>query len=348
MESSQPSNSRSASVALLEGDGPETAEAAAWAGIGPGWQRLHGDVRDTGYSLEWHEFTTAERELDWARSFQPDSLEICVNLQGNGTVRAADAQLDLQPRTAGFYVQRREAPPLLGARAAAERHQFLTLGFSFGFLRHYLPADDAALHPGVKNLLAGRPDAGVSEPLGLTHDQRRLAASLRQPPPVGPAGRPLWYRAKALEVAATLFYPAAAASAAAEDEFFCQRQKRLNHERVQKVVAMLRANLTEPLTLEEIGRRVGCSHFYLSRIFTQEVGKPIFQFLRELRLERAAELLRAGRLNVTQVAMAVGYASPSHFSTAFHAMFGCCPGLYPLATTTQRPGRKSGAPTKQA
>lgn len=327
----------------------EDSEAAAWAGIGLGWQRLHGDVRDTGYSLEWHEFTTAERELDWARSFQPDSLEICVNLQGNGTVCAADGQLNLQPRTAGFYVQRRAAPPLLGARAAGERHEFLTFGFSFGFLRRHLPAGDVALHPRVKNLLAYRPDTGVSESLGLSHDQQHLAASLRQPPPVPSAGQPLWYRAKALEMAAALFYPAAAApmAAAVEGEFFCQRQKRLNHERVQKVVAVLRAHLAEPLTLEEIGRRVGCSHFYLSRIFTQEVGKPIFQFLRELRLERAAELLRAGRLNVTQVAMAVGYASPSHFSTAFHAMFGCCPGLYPLATATQRPRRKGMTP-KQA
>jgi AraC-like DNA-binding protein len=89
------------------------------------------------------------------------------------------------------------------------------------------------------------------------------------------------------------------------------------------------------LTLEEIGRRVGCSPFHLSRIFSQEVGKPIFQYLRDLRMERAAELLRQRKLNVTEVAMAVGYNSSSHFSTAFHETFGCCPGLYPLATTSQ-------------
>jgi AraC-like DNA-binding protein len=50
--------------------------------------------------------------------------------------------------------------------------------------------------------------------------------------------------------------------------------------------------------------------------------------LREIRLDRAAKLLRAGRSNVTQAAFAVGYQSLSHFSKAFWERFGCCPGLY--------------------
>ena len=56
----------------------------------------------------------------------------------------------------------------------------------------------------------------------------------------------------------------------------------------------------------------------------------ISQYQRKLRLERAAELLKAGRHNVTEAAMEVGYSSNSHFSQAFHEMFKCCPGLYPL------------------
>ena len=53
--------------------------------------------------------------------------------------------------------------------------------------------------------------------------------------------------------------------------------------------------------------------------------------------ERAAELLKSGRCNVTEAAFEVGYSSLSHFSQAFHEMFGCCPGLYPLRTPTQQP-----------
>jgi AraC-like DNA-binding protein len=88
--------------------------------------------------------------------------------------------------------------------------------------------------------------------------------------------------------------------------------------------------------LEELGRLVACSPFYLSRTFSSEMGMTIPQYLRQLRLERAAELLKSGRFNVTEAAMEVGYSSLSHFSQAFHEHFGCCPGLYPVSTGTQR------------
>jgi AraC-like DNA-binding protein len=131
-------------------------------------------------------------------------------------------------------------------------------------------------------------------------------------------------------MAALLFH------APADKEFFCQRQKRLSQDRVDRVIAVLKSDLAEPPALESLGRQVGCSPFYLSRIFSQHMGKTISQYIRQLRMEKAAELLRAGKLNVTQVAMEVGYSSSSHFSVAFHETFGCCPGLYPLATPTQR------------
>ena len=78
-------------------------------------------------------------------------------------------------------------------------------------------------------------------------------------------------------------------------------------------------------------QEVGCSPFYLSRIFSREVGLTIPQFLRNLRMERAAELLRSGRYNVTEAAIEVGYSSLSHFCKAFCETIGCCPVLYPAA-----------------
>lgn len=111
--------------------------------------------------------------------------------------------------------------------------------------------------------------------------------------------------------------------------------KRLNRERVQKVRAILKESLAEPPPLEEIGRRVGCSPFHLSRIFAQETGKTITGCLRELRLERAAQLLRSGECNVTEAALEVGYNSLSHFTAAFRETFGCCPGLYPLGAAIE-------------
>jgi AraC-like DNA-binding protein len=55
------------------------------------------------------------------------------------------------------------------------------------------------------------------------------------------------------------------------------------------------------------------------------------QFLRQIRMERAAELLSSGNYNVTEAALEAGYSSRSHFSQAFCQTVGCCPNVYPHA-----------------
>jgi AraC family transcriptional regulator len=119
--------------------------------------------------------------------------------------------------------------------------------------------------------------------------------------------------------------------ASKDPEFFCVRQKRVARERVERTKELLARDLANPPTLEMIGQEVGCSPFYLSRIFSREVGLTIPQYLRNLRMERAAELLRTGRYNVTEAATEVGYSSLSHFSKVFCETIGCCPVLYPAA-----------------
>ncbi len=156
---------------------------------------------------------------------------------------------------------------------------------------------------------------------------------MRQPP-VFQAARPLWYRSKVLQLMAEFFFERPEG-----DELFCDRQKRLARERVDKVAALLRANLAEPPGLEELGRRVGCSPFYLSRTFSVQMKMTIPQFLRTLRIERAAELLKSGKYNVTEAALEVGYSSLSHFSQAFCQTMGCCPALYPKSLSENSEGR---------
>lgn len=51
-------------------------------------------------------------------------------------------------------------------------------------------------------------------------------------------------------------------------------------------------------------------------------------FIRNLRLEQAARLIKAGNVNVTQVAYAVGFNNQTHFSTVFKKHFGMTPTEY--------------------
>jgi len=309
----------------------EFTEAGAWRDVGAGWQRLFGNFQGVGYSIEWHDFR-ARQEFDWAPSFHPDCVELCLNLEGRGFVEGGGSRAEFAPHTAGFYYRQRE--PLTAKRAAGERHQFVTVEFSCPFLAKYLAETKETLHPVVRAALEGCPCEQVTgDTVRMTTQQLQTIASLRQPP-VYAAAQPVWYRCKALELAVTFLMKP-------EQELFCTRQQRLAQERVEQVMLLLRQNLAEPPSLEELGKKIGCSHFYLSRIFSTQTGQTITQYLRQLRMEKAAELLKSREYNVTEVALEVGYSSLSHFSAAFQETFGCCPGLYPLATSTQK-----SAPTK--
>jgi AraC-like DNA-binding protein len=312
------------------------SEAGAWRDVAGGWQPLFGNFRGAGYSIEWHDFF-AQRELDWAASFHPGCVELCLNLDGEGFVAGASSRVEFAPNVAGFY--HRQDEPLTARRAAGQRHQFLTVEFSCPFLVKHLAGAEAKLHPVVRAAMQGCPCEHVAgTTVRLTANQLQTIATLRQPP-VYAAAQPLWYQCKALEMAVTfLFQPAEA------EEFFCTRQQRLAQERVEQVVFLLKQNPAAPPSLEELGRKIGCSHFYLSRIFSAQTGKTITQYLRQLRMERAAELLKSGEYNVTEAALEVGYSSLSHFSAAFHETFGCCPGLYPLATPAQTLAKREKPP----
>jgi AraC-like DNA-binding protein len=223
---------------------------------------------------------------------------------------------------------------LSAERAARERHQFITVEFSFSFLRQHLSESVPALHPLIRQIVTGaKISSGVSAVMPMTLRQQQIMTSLRQPPALR-AAQFLWYQARALELMMEFFF-----APPKEATLFCARQKTVARQRVNKVIEALSGNLAETPSLEELGRRVGCSHFYLSRTFSAEMGMTIPQYIRKLRMEKAAQLLKSGKYNVTEVALEVGYSSLSHFSNAFHETFGCCPGLYSL--TPKRPGSGS-------
>jgi AraC family transcriptional regulator len=300
-----------------------SVEEGAWRDVADGWRPLYGDVEELGVGVEWHDFQT-ERAFDWGRSFHPRSVEFCLNLGGHGAVGEGHRfRRDYLPGTSGYYSVADE--PLTASRQANQRHQFVTLEFSRDHLQKQLEhCEDDLDRPMRQAVFSDKDNATVSLPQPITREQRAVVGSLLQPP-VPKAAQALWYQSKALELMAHfLFTPK-------DPELFCMRQKRVARERVDRVKELLAAHLAEPPALEVLGQEVGCSPFHLSRIFSREVGLTIPQYLRKLRIERAAELLRSGRYNVTEAATEVGYSSLSHFSKAFCETIGCCPVLYPAA-----------------
>ena len=304
---------------MAKNGGTETA----WCEMPNGWRQLYGDFDRLGLSVEWHEFRT-EEALDWGRSFRPQSVEFCLNMEGRGAVGAKNATRgDYTPGTSGYYSL--GDAPLSATRDANDRHRFVTLEFSRKHLQKQLQNCEGDLDPQMRAaIFPEKANAVVSQPRPMSVEQRDVVATLAQPP-VPKAAQILWYQSKALELMAHfLFVPK-------DPEFFCMRQKRVARDRVERTKELLARDLADPPTLEMLGQEVGCSPFYLSRIFSREVGLTIPQYLRNLRMERAAQLLRSGRYNVTEAATEVGYSSLSHFSKAFCETIGCCPVLYPMA-----------------
>ncbi len=248
-------------------------EAALWRGAGARWRQLFGDFNRLGVSFEWHEIP-AEKEVDWAPSFHPDSLELCLNLSGTGDVSAPAGRLKLGPWTAGFYRQGRTG--LIARRLKGDEHQFITVELSPDFLSRHLRNALPDLHPLVRQMVEGTLDdssVGVTEPINSR--QRELVMSLRQPPVLASA-QAVWYQAKAVELMGEFFFQPVSAQ-----ELFCHRQQRVARDRVDSVISLLKQNLTSPPPLEEIGRQVGCSPFYLSRTFSKETGSSAGRFRRK-------------------------------------------------------------------
>jgi len=84
-------------------------------------------------------------------------------------------------------------------------------------------------------------------------------------------------------------------------------------------------SIAAPLPLAEIARTAGISPRQLERLFKAHLGREPSAYYLSLRLDRARELLRQSSLSVTEIGVACGFQSMSHFSAAYGRRFGHSP-----------------------
>jgi transcriptional regulator GlxA family with amidase domain len=95
--------------------------------------------------------------------------------------------------------------------------------------------------------------------------------------------------------------------------------------KLTEALALMEANLAEPLPTEEVARLVGISRRQLERLFKQHLDELPSRHYAELRLAKARRLLQQTPQSILQIALACGFASGSHFSNAYRARFGRTP-----------------------
>jgi AraC family transcriptional regulator, activator of mtrCDE len=104
-----------------------------------------------------------------------------------------------------------------------------------------------------------------------------------------------------------------------------------------RIAAAIAAVLDRPggaHTVDSLARAAHLSRSAFAERFTTVIGRTPIAFVREVRMQRAAELLRTTRLDVATVAHRVGFSSRSHFSRSFRESFGVPPSAHRAA---QRP-----------
>ena len=92
---------------------------------------------------------------------------------------------------------------------------------------------------------------------------------------------------------------------------------------------------------EDFAREVGMSRTNLHLKLKALTNQPTHEFLRTLRLKRAAQLLKKSAGNVTEIAYAVGFTNPSHFSKIFRQQFGQTPSEFISKNTTRESSEES-------
>lgn len=99
-------------------------------------------------------------------------------------------------------------------------------------------------------------------------------------------------------------------------------------ERIKTMLQYIQQHYAEPLTLADIARSAAVSENECLRCFRRMVGASPIQYLKQLRIQKAAALLRTTDQKISAIGAACGFQEMSYFARTFRQLQGCTPGAY--------------------
>jgi AraC family transcriptional regulator len=97
---------------------------------------------------------------------------------------------------------------------------------------------------------------------------------------------------------------------------------------VKRVTSFMRDNLARPIGLDDLANLVNLSRYHFCTAFRRATGRTPHQWLTMQRIDRARELLANPALSVTDIALSVGYETPSAFAASFRKVAGVSPSHF--------------------
>jgi AraC family transcriptional regulator len=214
-------------------------------------------------------------------------------------------------------------------QAIAEANQVLFFNVAEGYrVSHPVPGGDASLSLaiGEPQLLELAPPAFLSGSAKLEFRQQRLRVDARSQALVAllrhslrqNIAEPLEAESLALTLAQRALGPRTTRAAGAS-----AGRQRL----VDRAKLVLASDPVRRWTLAEIGAAVRCSPVYLTQVFQQVEGLPLYRYQLRLRLARALDLMSQYD-DLTALSLDLGFSSHSHFSAAFRQAYGRSPSAF--------------------
>lgn len=98
--------------------------------------------------------------------------------------------------------------------------------------------------------------------------------------------------------------------------------------KLRRAIEFMEVNVAEDISIEAIATAAAMSEFHFSRAFKKATGFAPHQFLIQRRIAKARDMLVGSDDRIADIALAVGFASQSHFTSAFHRLCGLTPKRY--------------------
>ena len=109
----------------------------------------------------------------------------------------------------------------------------------------------------------------------------------------------------------------------------CQNIVGKREEKSNSIIEMaeeyIKDNFHKDVSLDEVSKTVNISPYYFSKIFKEGTGKNFIEYLTNIRMERAKELLSTTEHSMKEICAMCGYSDPNYFSRSFKKNVGVTP-----------------------
>ena len=90
----------------------------------------------------------------------------------------------------------------------------------------------------------------------------------------------------------------------------------------------IKNNYHKDISLDDVSREVNISPYYFSKLFKETTGENFIEYLTNLRMDKAKELLETTECSMKEICVRTGYSDPNYFSRSFKKNVGVTPTVY--------------------